>query len=241
MSARGAPSRGGGGHAGRKTQSAQPIMPRIGRRIRETRGSWAVGQLTWGSGWVACGRPSGREKQTRQWVLASAPRLMEHMEWNTQVTQPISNVARPGCRGGHYLGDGHPGMTLPHLIPSPCRRRGVGLGAPHVRRGRVASGWSVWVVGVVARVAVFSWVCEARRVVLFVPVSCDAHVCALAEHIRVLCVSGRKHMLVSCGGSWCSTISLLWVAGATHALMARWISSVFTRGHFLMHAEWGVV
>ncbi len=74
------------------------------------------------------------------------------MGWKIQFTQPISYIARPGCRGGHCLGDGHPGMTLPHLIPSPCRRRGAGLGALHVRRGRVASGWSVWVVGVVARV-----------------------------------------------------------------------------------------
>ena len=44
-------------------------------------------------------------------------------------------------------------------------------------------GWLAWWRG--SRVAVFSWVCEARRVVLFVPVSCDTHVCALAEHLRL--------------------------------------------------------
>ena len=58
-------------------------------------GSGAGRRTTYpGSGWVVCGRLSGRRKQTRQFVFASAPRLVEHMEWNTQVTQPINNVAR---------------------------------------------------------------------------------------------------------------------------------------------------
>ena len=73
---------------------------------------------------MACDRLSGREKRIWQWVFASAlrlgqwvfastPRLVEHMEWNTQITQPISYVTQFVGRSRHSLTDGHPGYDAP--------------------------------------------------------------------------------------------------------------------------------
>ena len=48
---------------------------------------------------------------------------------NRIPVRPAHNsLESAGCRGAHSLDDGDSGMTLPHLMPSPCIRRGVGIG-----------------------------------------------------------------------------------------------------------------